>query len=122
MPNGPNHKLSLSARILGELDRLFDQKFAAQGGLCPDSADGPQASKLMDLAGRRRSTNSRYVQNLGDFDYATNLALRDCLKVVLRLCVHAQVKKAVSKKIVEIEDYLGISAIDRLGDLVRDVA
>lgn len=119
---GESKRLRLSRRMLDELSRLLDDTPMADGGKVPDSVVAAAADELIELSGRRQGTKSRYVVDLGKLEPTTVFALRECLVVIAGSCCHIQLQTACMKKAAEIANYLNLSAIDRLGDIMRESA
>ena len=119
---GEPYRLRLSRRTLDDLSTLLNQTLNVEGGPVPNSVTNKAADELLALAERRGTTETRYVVNLGVLERETCLALRDCLLVIASQCCHVQVQRACVKKAAEIATYLGVSAVDRLGDIIRESA
>lgn len=119
---GESKRLRLSRRMLDELSKLLNDKRVSEGGKVPNTVTDKAAEELCELSDRRRDTESRYVVNLGTLEPVTVQALRECLLVVAGSCCHIQVQKACVKKAAEIAEYLNLSAVDRLGDIIRESA
>jgi hypothetical protein len=114
---GPDCRVRLTQRLAWELSQLVSGYYptnATKLGIPPD-----QFEALRTFVREARSVDTGFTMNLGTYEEHVLLSIRKLLKAVERYCTHTQVKKAARDRRDAFDDYLGLSAVDRLADVVK---
>ena len=112
---GPDCRVRLTGRIGYELNQLMSGSYRV--GLSDLKVPPDYFEPLRKIISEARSVETGHTMNLGLYDPLVLEALRRCLKAVERYCGHTQVAKAARKRRTALDDYLGVSAVDRLAEI-----
>jgi hypothetical protein len=114
---GPDCRVRFTGRLGHELQELCAGRYVVtlKDLRIPISEVEPFRSFVQEA----RGVKSGFTANLGL--YAKDLLgnLRLALKAIEHYCPHTQVKKAARSRRLMIDDYLGLSVVDRLADVVK---
>jgi len=113
---GPDRRLRLTARISYELRLLI-----GGGGYTINLSDLKIKLHLVEplwkLVQETTHAATGITINLGLYDPAELHALRKLFQAIERYCCHSQVARAAKSRRRVIDTYLGISAVDQLGEV-----
>lgn len=110
--HGPDRRFKITPRLGRELDR------AANGLYLKSVIDDGDLIWLRQITLDALGCPSGTTVNLGIYTPKEVELLRDVLRTIEQRCCHDQVQAAAKRRRYIIDDYLGVSAVDRLGDVM----
>ena len=113
---GPDLRVRFTKRLAFELRNLVNGRYprrATPPALPPDVLD-----ELRRFVLELSAAGTGVTVNLGIWSHDVVVAVRLCLASIESFCTHTQVKLAAKKRRRIVEDYLGLSAVDRLAEVI----
>jgi len=114
---GPDCRVRFTKRLAHELHELCAGRYVVTLDMLRIAIS--EFEPLRSFVSDARSVKSGFTANLGLYDKSLLTTLRIALRAIERFCPHNQVKKAARSRRLSIDDYLGLSAVDRLADVVK---
>lgn len=114
---GPDCRVRFTKRLAWELSQLVTGSYPIKLNRLSIPPDQWEPLRMFVL--EAKSVDTGFTANFGQIKRPCLDAIRLALRAVEHYCPHTQVKKAARIRRTAIDDYLGLSAVDRLSEIVK---